>query len=108
VDTRYSASTLGGPDLRGTRTFPLASGPCGLPAAAKAYSLNATVVPWTTLGFLTLWSSGGSIPVVSTLNSFDGYAVANAAIVPTSNGSVNAFATDLTVLILDVNGYFAP
>jgi hypothetical protein len=108
VDTRYVAGPLGGPDLQGTRSFPLASGPCGLASTAKAYSLNATVVPQTTLGFLALWPSGLAIPVVSTLNSFDGSVVANAAIVPVANGSVDAHATSLTTLILDVNGYFAP
>ena len=59
------------------------------------------------LGFLSLWGGGGQ-PSVSTLNAGDGSLVANAAIVPASNtGSVNAFASNLTHLILDINGYFA-
>jgi hypothetical protein len=29
-------------------------------------------------------------------------------IVPTANGSINAFSTDPTQLVLDINGYFAP
>jgi len=47
--------------------------------------------------------------VVSTLNSPDGSIDANAAIVPAgTDGSINAFASDSTRLILDINGYFAP
>lgn len=49
------------------------------------------------------------MPVVSTLNSFDGQVTANAAIVPAgAGGAVGAFVTNPTDLILDINGYFAP
>jgi hypothetical protein len=42
---------------------------------------------------------------VSTLNSFNGAVVANAAIVPAgTNGSVSAFVSDSSDLILDING----
>jgi hypothetical protein len=35
--------------------------------------------------------------------------VANAAIVPAgTGGAINAFASNATQLILDINGYFAP
>ena len=30
------------------------------------------------------------------------------AIVPTANGSIDAFASALTHLLLDISGYFAP
>jgi len=108
VDTRNPAGPLGGPALTGTRSFPMETSPCGLPFAAQAYSLNATVVPAGDLGYLTLWPAGGPVPVVSTLNSLDGSVVSNAAIVPAANGSIDALATNPTALILDVNGYFAP
>jgi hypothetical protein len=79
---------------------------CGIPASAKAYSLNATVVPSASLQYLTLWGSG-NIPIVSTLNSFDGTVVANAALVPAgAGGEVTAFTTNLSHLLLDINGYF--
>ena len=55
---------------------------CGVPATAAAYSLNVTVVPSGSLGYLTIWPTGESQPVVSTLNSPDGRMKANAAIVP--------------------------
>ncbi|HUQ93494.1 MAG TPA: VCBS repeat-containing protein, partial [Bryobacteraceae bacterium] len=111
ADTRLPVGPVGGPSMTAaqTRTFPVPSSSCGIPASAQAYSLNATVVPPANLSFLTLWPAGGAQPNVSTLNSFDGSVVANAAIVPAGvNGGINAFVTHLTDLILDINGYFAP
>ena len=99
---------LGGPIMGATetRSFPVPSSACNIPGTAKAFSLNATVVPSAALGYLTLWGSG-SIPIVSTLNSFDGTIVANAALVPAgANGVVTAFTTNASHLILDISGYF--
>ena len=107
VDTRNPDGPRGGPQLFGERTFPI-SGACGLPSTAKAYSFNATVVPLGSLGYLSLWPTGDPQPVVSTLNSPDGSIDSNAAIVPTLSGSINAFASNGTQLVLDTNGYFAP
>jgi hypothetical protein len=70
--------------------------------------LNATVVPPGSLGYLTLWPQGAVQPFVSTLNAVDGFVTSNMAIVPTTNGSVSAFATNSTHLVLDISGYFAP
>jgi hypothetical protein len=81
---------------------------CGVPAGAQAYVFNATVVPAGSLGYLTLWAQGAAQPLVSTLNATDGTITSNLAIVPTANGSVSAFATNLTQLLLDISGYFAP
>ena len=90
-----------------TRSFPVPLSNCGLPSTALAYSLNATVVPRSQLSYLTLFPTGQSQPLVSTLNSFDGRVVANAAIVPAgAAGAINGFATADTELILDANGYF--
>ena len=70
---------------------------------------NVTVVPQRTLAYLTAWPTGQPQPVVSTLNSFDGTILANAAIVPAgSNGAVSFYASDTTNLVVDINGYFAP
>ena len=85
------------------------SSACGIPPSALAYSLNATVVPPSTLGYLTLWPTGETQPFVSTLNSPKGAIVANAAIISAgTNGEVSAFASSATHLVLDINGYFAP
>lgn len=46
--------------------------------------------------------------MVSTLNSHDGAVASNMAIVPTTNGSIGAFASDLTQLVLDIASFFAP
>jgi hypothetical protein len=111
ADTRGNGKTgaFGPPSLAGnaSRVFPIA-GACRIPSSALAYSLNVTVVPPGPLTYLTIWPAGQGQPVVSTLNSFDGAVVANAAIVPAgAGGSVSVFASNPTDLIIDVNGYFA-
>jgi hypothetical protein len=82
--------------------------PCGVPSLAQAYVFNASVVPTGPLGYLTLWPDGTAQPLVSTLNALDGSISSNMAIVPTNNGDVDAFASGLTQLILDISSYFAP
>src|SRR5207248_1239720 len=56
-DTRNPIGPLGGPAMAAgqSRVFPVTNSSCGLPTAAKAYSLNATVVPSGVLAYLTLW-----------------------------------------------------
>jgi hypothetical protein len=76
---------------------------------AQAYAFNATVVPVAGLGYLTLWPDGTGRPLVSTLNAQDGLITNNMAIVPAGTlGKVDAYALDLTQLILDISSYFAP
>ena len=111
VDTRQAVGALGGPSLVGgaARTFPILSGPCNLPATAKAYSMNFTSVPNGPLNFLTTWPAGQQQPLVSTLNAGTGAVTANSAIVPTgTNGDISVFVTNTSDLVIDVNGYFAP
>ena len=106
-DSRQPAGTVA---FTGAFSVPAAGAACGVPTAAQALVLNATVVPSGSLGYLSLWPGGGAQPGVSTLNAIDGSVTSNMAIVPTTNGSVNAFAAGpgTTYLILDVAGYFAP
>jgi hypothetical protein len=111
LDTRNANGALGGPVQEGitAREYPVPSSACGIPTGARAYSLNATVLPATTLGYLTLWPTGITQPLVSTLNAIDGSLTSNAAVVPAGlNGSITAFVTDRTHILLDINGYFAP
>ena len=112
VDTRNADGEFGGPSLQGggTRSFAIPNNTnCNIPPTAAAYSLNVTVVPPSTLGYLTVWPTGGTRPVVSTLNSYDGRVKANAAIVPAgANGAISFYVTDTTDLVLDIDGYFAP
>jgi hypothetical protein len=60
------------------------------------------------IGYLTLWPDGADRPTASTLNATDSAITSNMAIVPSSNGSIDAYANDLTQLILDISSYFAP
>ncbi len=111
ADTRGAAGPLGGPKMEDgeTRSFPIPSSACGIPATAAAYSLNVTVVPDGMLQYLTAWPAGAGKPLVSTLNSWDGAVVANAAIVPAgTGGAINVFVANRTQVILDINGYFGP
>jgi hypothetical protein len=111
-DSRGATGPLGGPFLAAgaTRSIPMRSSACGIPATAVAYAVNTTVVPRAGfLGYLTVWPTGQPQPNVSTLNSLDGSILANAAIVPAGTaGSINAFALNDTDLVLDINGYFSP
>ncbi|MBZ5524080.1 MAG: DUF11 domain-containing protein [Acidobacteriia bacterium] len=111
MDTRLANGPLGGPSLAGSaaRGFPILTSPCAVPPAAKAYSLNYTVVPKGPLGFLTTWPAGSPQPLVSTLNALTGAVTANAAIVPAgANGDISVFVTNSTDLVIDIDGYFAP
>ncbi len=83
--------------------------PCEPPSTAQAYVFNATVVPMGPLGYLTLWENDPMHqPVVSTLNALDGWITNNMAIVPTADGKIDAYASGITQLILDISSYFAP
>ncbi|HXN47522.1 MAG TPA: hypothetical protein VN893_12825 [Bryobacteraceae bacterium] len=111
ADTRNAAGLFGGPELAAgtTRSFTIPAGACYVPSNAVAYAVNVTVVPDTTLAYLTAWPAGSPRPNASTLNSWDGAVVANAAIVPAgTNGAIDIYVTDNTQVILDINGYFAP
>lgn len=86
-------------------------GLCGVPTTANAATLNVTIANPTSGGFLTLWPSGGSQPVVSTLNfTTSDTALANGAIVPLSTNtqdlSVFCGGSGTVHVILDVTGYF--
>ncbi len=106
LDTRKIGS---GQPFSGPLTLDVLHGPCGTPSNAGAYVFNATVVPVGPLGYLSLWPDGEDQPVVSTLNAFDGALTNNMAIVPTINGSIDAYAGNgLTQLLLDLSSYFAP
>jgi flagellar basal body rod protein FlgF len=110
ADTRRPDGPFGGPELAGntSRTFPISNSACSIPSIAAAYSLNVTVVPDAGLGYLSIWPTGQSRPLVSTLNS-DGRIKADAAIVPAgSAGGVNVYVTNPTHLVLDIDGYFVP
>jgi hypothetical protein len=106
----YDSRNNNGQPFQGTRVVNIAGGPCAPSAMARGYVFNATVVPdhGHPMGYLTLWPDGENMPLVSTLNAYDGLVTSNMAIVPNDNGSIDAYADGLTHLILDISGYFAP
>jgi hypothetical protein len=111
VDTRLPNGALAGPALlaKTARSFPVMAANCNIPSNATAYSLNITAIPRTTLGFLTMWSSGKTQPLASTLNATTGTVVANAALLEAGTGGmIDAYATDESHLVIDINGYFSP
>ena len=114
ADTRYSSYPpgLGPPFLTGgqERAFPiLNASTCNIPASGVvAYSLNFSVVPHGSLFYMTVWPTGETRPVVSTLNDIPGQIIANAAIVTAgASGEVSVYPTNDTDLVIDINGYFA-
>jgi hypothetical protein len=111
VDTRGNGFTgeWGPPNLTADqfRDFTIA-GRCGIPTTASAVSFNFTVTEDPGYGFLRVYPTGGSVPVVSTLNWGPYETKANAAIVPLGAAgkiTVNTAASGAAVII-DVNGYF--
>jgi hypothetical protein len=106
LDTRLARGLFSGQLL-----VNVVGAPCGLSSefgVAQAFVLNATVVPQGFFGYLTLWPDGASQPLVATLNAYDGAVTSNMAIAPTTNGWIDAFATNPTQLVLDISSYFGP
>jgi len=106
IDTRNSGVPIA---ANSSRDFTV-SGACNVPADAAAFSINVTAVPNGDLSYLTVWPSGQTQPLVSTLNDKDGRIKAVAAIVPAGmNGAISVYNnTGSTNVILDINGYFVP
>jgi bacillolysin len=107
-DTRTSTPLASGVP----RSFAVA-GTCGIPASAKAVSVNVTVVNATSQGNVTLFPGGVGKPGTSSVNFAGGTTRANNAILvlaPDGTGSLQGSAFVLgsgTVdVLLDVNGYF--
>lgn len=100
---------FGPPYLRSgeTRSIrPADSSVCSIPATAKAYVFNVTVVPRGPLDFATLWPGGTARPEYWTVRSPDGNTVANSAIVAATSGAIQVYASNDVDMILDISGYF--
>jgi hypothetical protein len=111
VDTRTAAGEFGGPALAAmaARTF-APYGRCGIPASAKALSVNVTVTGSTAPGNLVVYPGGGAPPATSTLNYAAGATRANNAVVGLGTGTALTAranqASGTVHLVVDVNGYF--
>jgi hypothetical protein len=102
---------FGPPFLNGgeTRTFtPSASSVCrNIPASARAFVLNVTLVPRGFVDFVTVYPAGETRPDFWTVRSQDGQIVANSAIVRAgSAGGLSIYTSNATDLIIDISGYF--
>jgi sugar lactone lactonase YvrE len=107
ADTRNAIGPFGGPMLTAgsARNFVIPNSSCNIPTTALAYSLNVAVVP-AGPGYITIWPSGQSQPLVSTLNS-DGRVKAAAAIAAAgAGGAISVYSSNNTAVILDITGYF--
>ncbi|MCC6394326.1 MAG: hypothetical protein IT167_27265 [Bryobacterales bacterium] len=90
-----------------TRTLNLSGSICQLPSSARAYVLNVTLIPRSTVNFATVWPAGESRPDFWTVRSLDGQIVANSAIVKSGGGSINVYTSDDADVLIDVSGYFS-
>jgi hypothetical protein len=115
VDTRNPSGPLGGPALTAdvARTFAIAAAVCGVPASARALSLNVTVTGALAGGSVVLYPGDAAVPPTSTISFAAGQTRANNSILGLSRdglGTITALAalsaSSQVHLILDVNGYF--
>jgi hypothetical protein len=114
LDTRDPADLTGGSPILSGQTLSIpASGKCGIPAMARALSVNVTAVGATSAGHITLFPQGLTPPATSTVNFGPGQTRANNAVVVLAPGSPSTFRAAAFVLgagsvhlIVDVNGYF--
>ncbi len=112
LDTRPSATgcfTPGTSIVALTDTSQLARGTCTIPATAKAVVGNATVVQPTANGFLTLWPSDVTRPLVASSNYVAGQILnRHFTIGLGTDGAFKLYSVSSTNLVVDVSGYFAP
>lgn len=112
LDTRPSATgcfTPGTPIVALTDTSQLARGTCTVPATAKAIVGNATVVQPTVNGFLTLWPSDVTRPLIASSNYVGGQILnRHFTIGLGTDGAFKLYSVSGTNLVVDVAGYFAP
>jgi hypothetical protein len=113
LDTRATGQTSLGPN--GTQILPVVTTADGVPADATAVALNVTSAATdggvvTTPGYVSVYPTGGTQPLVSNLNFTVGETVPNSVIVPIGTGGDVTFYnhTGTTDVVVDLEGYFAP
>jgi hypothetical protein len=115
LDTRNPNGPLGGPAMSSgvLRTFPVA-GNCGVPATARALSVNVTVTEAAGSGYVVFAPGGCTVlSGTSNINFGAGQTRANNAVVALAvDGSGGLTAQAVLIpsgsvqLIVDINGYF--
>ncbi len=79
----------------------------GVPAGAKAVTLNVTVTEPQAAGFLRVYPCGEAMPATSNVNFVAGQTVANAVTVGVGkDGQVCLFSSATTHVVVDYSGYF--
>jgi len=113
LDTRLASGPYGSPALLPTtERVVVAAGRCGIPATAKALSLNVTAVGSPGTGHLRLYPGNASPPLVATVNYSAGQTRGNNAIVMLASSGTGTFTVKnftpagAVHFIVDVNGYF--
>jgi hypothetical protein len=118
IDTRNPNGPLGGPFLsNGTpRSLPVvAMNGCGIPATAKALSLNLTAVNASGTGFLALYPGDSVFPGASSVNFTPARATIsnNAQVTLSRDGTGTLLVTTVVSgssprvdLVVDLNGYY--
>ncbi|MBL8231014.1 MAG: SBBP repeat-containing protein [Bryobacterales bacterium] len=91
-----------------TRTLSLPqSNVCPVPASARAYVLNVTLIPRGPADFVTIWPGGETRPDFFTVRSPDGNIVANSAIVRAGpQNQIQVYSSDAVDMVIDISGYF--
>jgi hypothetical protein len=105
VDTRTTTALTCGTE----RAITMTGGTCGVPADAKAVSINITATQSTAAGNIRVYAAGLPAPTASTLNYAAGQTRANNATSPlsaTGQMAVLCSPTGNAHVIVDVNGYF--
>jgi hypothetical protein len=112
LDTRTTHQTLG---ANSTLPLNVETAADGVPSTATAVALNVTTAATgggvvTSPGYVSVYPTGGTRPLVSNLNFTMGETVPNSVIVPVNSaGSVTFYNhTGNTDLVVDIQGYFAP
>jgi hypothetical protein len=110
LDSRYGTGLSGAFAARSPRTVQIA-GRGGIPAGAKAVTLNLTVVGSTGAGYVSLTPTPTTAPTTSTINFPKGDTRANGVTVPLGpGGKLSAVYMSgsgaRTHLLMDVTGYF--
>jgi hypothetical protein len=112
LDTRAAAGPYGGPAVpAGADRVVTAGGRCGVPAGAKAVSLNATAVAPAAAGNLRFFPGDGTAPNASALNFNAAQTRGNNAVVMLASSGSGTFgfknsSTANVHVVIDVNGYF--
>jgi hypothetical protein len=93
-----------------TFTLPVRTGCTSIPANATAVTGNVTVVPGAMGGYLTLFPSSATQPIVANSNFKPGEVTNNVFTtgLGAGDGAFKIFASATTEVIVDITGYYAP